>query len=162
MRTIAIITAASVLALSSLGAGAQTTTTPRPGATAPTATTAPAPRPAVNPLTREVVSDIEGTAVYGSDNDKLGHISEVLMDPQGKKIDRLVVSAGGVLGIGSHRVAIPVDQFKWDEQKGAFALAMTTASLKSQPEWVDGDTTMTGSSQPPSRPAPSTGAGDSK
>jgi len=39
------------------------------------------------------------------------------MDPLSKKLDRLVVSSGGVLGIGGHRVAIPIDQFKWDTDK---------------------------------------------
>ena len=83
------------------------------------------------------------------------------MDPQSRKIDRLVVSAGGVLGIGGRQVAIPIDQFKWNSQKDGFVLSMTTAQLKSMPEWNEGGNTMTGSSQPPS-PPPSNGAGDSK
>ena len=123
----------------------------------------PAPRqPAIKPLTKENVSTMEGTAVYGGDNDKLGHVSEVLMDPQTKKIDRLVVSSGGVLGVGSHRVAIPLDQFAWDGDKGAFKLSTTMASLKSMPEWVEGDTTATGSSLPPRSQTPSTSAGGSE
>lgn len=146
------ITAASALAIMSVAAAAQTPTTPRPS-TSPSATPAPAPRPAVNPLTKDVVSNIEGTAVYGSNKDKIGHVSEVLMDPQSKKIDRLVVTEGGVLGIGGHRVAIPIDQFKWDSQQGGFTLAMTTDKLKSMPEWVESGTTATGSSTPSSTPA---------
>ena len=154
------ITAVAALGGLTIAAAAQTpTTTPRPAAT-PSATQ-PAPKPMVNPLTQNVVSNIEGTAVYGSNNDKIGHVSEVLMDPQSKKIDRLVVTSGGVLGIGGRAVAIPIDQFKWNSQKDGFMLSMTTAQLKSMPEWNENVNTMTGSSQPPS-PPPSNAAGNSK
>ena len=136
MRQIPIAAAAALALLTGI-ASAQTTA-PRSTTPAPSATQAPAPvprEPAINPLTKETVSAIEGTSVYGSENDKLGHVSEVLMDPQTKKLDRLVVSSGGVLGVGSHRVAIPLDQFSWDGDKAAFKLSTTTASLKSMPEW---------------------------
>lgn len=153
------LTAAAALAIMTVAASAQTTA-PTPHSTLPSAAAPAPPKPAVNPLTKDVVSNIEGTAVYGGDNGKIGHVSDVLMDPQTKKIDRLVVTAGGVLGIGGHRVAIPIDQFNWDSAQGAFKLSMTTASLEKMPAWVEGSTTATGSSQP-SKPLPSTGAGNS-
>jgi sporulation protein YlmC with PRC-barrel domain len=160
MRTIPIAVAA--FALLSGAAFAQTTPSspsrpmsPSPGAT----TTAPAkPAPTINPMTQEDISNIEGQTVYGTDDSKIGHVSNVLMDPKSKQVDRLVVAAGGVLGIGSHRVAIPVDQFSWDGERSVFKLTKDMASLKSMPEWVEGGTA-TGSSQPPKTPA-STGAGD--
>jgi len=124
------------------------------------ATAVPAkPAPAINPLTQEDISLIEGTTVHGGDGVKLGHITSVLMDPKTKQIDRLVVAAGGLLGIGSHRVAIPVDQFSWDGDKAVFKLTKDMASLKAMPEWVEGATNATGSSQPPKKPA-AAGAGD--
>ena len=123
MRKLPIAVAA--LALMTGAASAQTTntlnTSPRPAPGA--ATTAPMHKEnAINPLTQEDVSKIEGTSVYGNDDGKIGHVSTALMDPSSKKIDRLVVSAGGVLGVGGHRVAIPVEQFSWDADKGAFKL----------------------------------------
>ena len=162
MRQIPIVTAAALVILAGAAAAQTTTTTPRSTTPpAPSAATAPAPRtPAVNPLTKEAVSAIDGTSVYGNDNDKLGHVSDVLMEPQSKKIDRLVVTSGGVLGVGGHRVAVPIDQFKWDGDKDAFILPMTTADLKSKPEWVEGATTATGSTVPPRSEKPAIGAGD--
>jgi sporulation protein YlmC with PRC-barrel domain len=162
MRTFPIAVAA--LALMSAAASAQTTQTEPsrtgPMTPAPSATTAPIkPAPAINPLTQEDVSQIEGKTVYGGDGAKAGHISTVLMDPATRKIDRLVVAAGGVLGIGSHLVAIPVEQFSWDADQGVFKLSTDLASLKAMPEWVEGGT-MTGTSQPTiNKPAPA-GAGD--
>lgn len=168
MRTIPIAVAA--IALLSTGAFAQTPrTSPSPSSpsssstAAPGATTAPAPKPAVNPLTQADVSKIEGTAVYGSDNAKAGSIETVLMDPSTKKIDKFVVAAGGVLGIGSHRVALPIDQFTWDSARGAFKISQTEAKLKAMPEWVEGHDTATGSSTPPRKAAePTPSAGDAK
>ena len=169
MRKLPIAVAA--LALMTGAASAQTTnTSPRPAPGA--ATTAPMHKEtAINPLTQDDVSKIEGTSVYGNDDGKIGHISTALMDPSSKKIDRLVVSAGGVLGVGGHRVAIPVEQFSWDGDKDAFKLGTTVAELKQMPEWVEGgQQTATGSSQPPrdlsNKPSdntksPSSGAGDS-
>jgi sporulation protein YlmC with PRC-barrel domain len=162
MRTIPIAVAA--LTLMSAAAFAQTTPSSpsRPTSPSPGATMAPAkPAPAINPLTQEDISNIQGQTVYGSDDAKIGHVSNVLMDPKSKQVDRLVVAAGGVLGIGSHRVAIPVDQFSWDGERSIFKLTTKdVAALKSMPEWVEGATaTATGTTQPPKKPA-STGSGD--
>src|SRR5919205_25128 len=151
MRKLPIATVAA-LALMTGAATAQMSTTPSsPARPAPGATTAPVHKEAaINPLTQEDVSKIEGTSVYGGDDGKIGHIATTLMDPSSKKIDRLVVTAGGVLGVGGHRVAIPVDQFSWDADKGAFKLGTTVAQLKQMPEWVEGQqTTATGSSLSP-------------
>ena len=170
MRKLPIATVAA-LALMTGAASAQMSTSPSsPARPAPGATTAPMQKEAaVNPLSQEDVSKIEGTSVYGSDDGKIGHVSTALMDPSSKKIDRLVVTAGGVLGVGGHRVAVPVDQFSWDADKGAFKLGTTVAQLKQQPEWIDGAQTATGSSLSPrnsSTPStttstpPAPGAGD--
>lgn len=164
-------TAVAALALMTGVATAQTAatqTSPQP--TPPGATTTPAaPRPvAQNPLTQEDVANIDGTSVHGSDDKKIGSVSTVLMDPRSKKIDRLVVNSGGVLGVGGHRVAIPVDQFSWDAEKGAFKLQTTVADIKNMPEWVEGaqNTTATGSSQPsrdePRIPPSGAGGSDSQ
>src|SRR5882757_6526539 len=145
------IAAVAALALMTGAASAQSTSPSSPARPAPGATAAPVQKEsAINPLSQEDVSKIEGTSVYGNDDGKIGHVSTALMDPSSKKIDRLVVSAGGVLGVGGHRVAIPVEQFSWDADKGAFKLGTNVADLKQMPEWVEGgQQTATGSSQPP-------------
>ena len=165
------IAAVAALALMTGVAAAQNSTSPSsPARPAPGATAAPIQKEAaINPLSQEDVSKIEGTSVYGSDDGKIGHVSTSLMDPTSKKIDRLVVTAGGVLGVGGHRVAIPVEQLSWDADKGAFKLNTTLAELKQMPEWVEGQQTMTGSSLSPrndtmtprTTTTPSAGAGDS-
>ena len=88
-----------------------------------------------NPLASEDISQIDGTAVAGNDGSKIGKVSTVLMDPSTKRVDRLVVAEGGVLGVGSHLVALPVDAFKWDSQNRNFTVQKTADDLKAMPEW---------------------------
>jgi sporulation protein YlmC with PRC-barrel domain len=157
MRVVTYI-AAGMFALTASSALAQTAGS-GPGApplsTAPSAGASAAPKaPAVNPFTDEDVSQINGTDVYGSDGKKIGTISTVLMKPESKTIDRLVVSAGGVLGVGAHHVAMPIDQFKWDGSKDGFVISKNADDLKSMAEWQDparATTSGVGSSTPPAR-----------
>lgn len=131
-------TSAAVLLLSGV-AMAQTTTPPATTTQQPpAAVTAPKPLPpAASPLQREDVSKIIGATIYGPDDKKIGTVSTVLMQPSQLKIDRFVVSEGGVLGIGSHLVALPVDEFQWDSAKGVFRVAMSAEELKNMPEWKE-------------------------
>lgn len=143
MRAIAIA-AVSTFALISAPAFAQTTPSAGGMGTSPPAAAThtggagavmhpAAPQP--NPLTEADVSKITGTAVYGSDDQKIGSISTELMKPDSKTIDRLVVSTGGVLGVGAHYVALPIDQFSWDRGKNAFKISSTEKELAGMPAW---------------------------
>jgi hypothetical protein len=128
-----LIIAVSALGLLAGPALAQTSSPSTSPSTLPGA--APAPRPAPDPLAQEDTSQIKGSTVYGSDDKKIGSVSAVLMTPENKTIDRLVVSEGGLLGVGSHRVALPVGEFKWNSEKDAFTIGETADQLKSMPAW---------------------------
>ena len=146
MRTTIPIAAFSAFALFAAVSSAQTTAPTSPRAATP-APAAARPAPAPNPLKSEDVSYLTGNSVYGSDDNKLGHVSNVLMNPDSKAIDRLVVTSGGVLGVGSHRVALPVNDFSWDADKGAFKLSRTAEQIKAAPEWVEGEHSTTQSTR---------------
>ncbi|MGO4525685.1 PRC-barrel domain-containing protein [Microvirga sp. 2MCAF35] len=68
-------------------------------------------------------SKIEGLNVYNNNNEKIGDISELLVDQSGK-IEAVVIGVGGFLGMGEHDVAVPFDQIKFVNE----ARANTTAS----------------------------------
>lgn len=137
-------TAAAVAALLAFGAGGALAQS-GPGAAAPSRTAAPptsnAPSssssstPMKDPLSSEDISQIEGSSVVASDGTSIGKVSTVLMDPSSKKVDRLVVAEGGVLGVGAHKVAVPVDAFHWDSQKHEFTIQKSADDLKAMPEW---------------------------
>ena len=138
MRSTLIATASAVMLMAApaLAQTAPSTPSRTPDPNASISLPAPIPKtPAPDPLKMEDVSKISGSTVYGNDDSKIGSVSTALMNPESKTIDRLVVNEGGVLGVGGHKVAIPVDQFTWDSEKGGFKVAKSTDDLKSMPEW---------------------------
>ena len=165
MRAISMA-AATAVALLSVSAFAQSQSPPG-GTTMPRsngpAAAAPAPRaPSPNPLKQEDVSKIEGASVLGSDSKKLGSVSNVLMRPDDKTIDRLVVHAGGVLGVGGRYVAMPIGDFSWDGDADAFKISKTTDELTSMAEWTStgSETRGTGSSTPTPKSSSPTRSGE--
>ncbi len=70
-------------------------------------------------------SRLEGLDIYNQNNEKIGDISELLVDSSGK-IHAVVVGVGGFLGIGERDVAIPFDQIKLVNEPRAVATATTT------------------------------------
>ncbi|MBI3516760.1 MAG: PRC-barrel domain-containing protein [Proteobacteria bacterium] len=115
--------------------------------------------PLPNPLTQEDVSKIKGTDVYGADDRKLGSIDTVLINPQSKAIDRLVVKSGGVLGVGGRDVAIAIDQFNWDSAREGFRLSKTADQLKAMPDWKAANAGASGSAPRVTTPASSGASG---
>jgi hypothetical protein len=64
-----------------------------------------------------VVSKFNGTDVIGSDNKKIGDITDILFD-ETHKITAYVVGVGGFLGIGEKNVAIEPEAFHvWRDSK---------------------------------------------
>lgn len=57
-----------------------------------------------------LASKFKGTDVVGSDNQKIGDVSDILFDKSGK-IDAFVVSVGGFLGMGAKEVALAPSSF---------------------------------------------------
>ena len=58
-----------------------------------------------------LASNFKGTDVLGADNKKIGDISDILFDKDGK-IEAFVVSIGGFLGMGAKQVALAPSSFK--------------------------------------------------
>jgi sporulation protein YlmC with PRC-barrel domain len=60
-------------------------------------------------------SKLDGLDVYNTNNEKIGDISEMIVDRSGK-IQAVVIGIGGFLGIGEHLVAVPFEQVQWMDQ----------------------------------------------
>jgi sporulation protein YlmC with PRC-barrel domain len=58
-----------------------------------------------------LASKFKGTEVLGSDNKKIGDVSDILFDKNGK-IEAYIVSIGGFLGMGAKDVALPPSAFE--------------------------------------------------
>jgi len=89
-------------------------------------------------------SKLMGTDIYGSDNQKIGDLDDVILDRQGK-IQAIVVGVGGFLGIGEKNVAIPYDQVHWMSNQEVQAQNNQGGSGTNT---AGGTTTATGANQP--------------
>ncbi|TMH30589.1 MAG: PRC-barrel domain containing protein [Betaproteobacteria bacterium] len=68
-------------------------------------------------------------AVYNENNEKIGSIDDFIVAPDGS-LSVAVIDVGGFLRIGSHRVAIPVQQFDQVAPKIVLKGATKDALLK--------------------------------
>lgn len=57
-------------------------------------------------------SKLIGLNVYNDQNEKLGDISEILIDKSGK-VDGVVIGVGGFLGMGKHDILVQMDKLKF-------------------------------------------------
>ncbi len=72
-------------------------------------------------------SKLDGVNVYNNNNEKIGDISELIVDQSGK-IQAVVIGVGGFLGMGEHDVAVPFDQIKFSNEPRAATTASNTTT----------------------------------
>ena len=108
------------------------TTPPEPRPAAPVA---PAPKVTLQGMPEWYGSRLIGMDVKNSQGQELGEIEELVFDPQDAKLKSVVISTGGVLGIGAKRVAVPWDQVKPAADEQAFIVGMTKEELQQAPSW---------------------------
>jgi sporulation protein YlmC with PRC-barrel domain len=106
---------ASALVITALGTGvaAAQTATPRTDAAAPAAAHRDGEWRA---------SKLVGVDVYNEANEKIGDISEIILDKSGK-VANVIIGVGGFLGMGEHYVAVGYDKLKWVNEPARSASA---------------------------------------
>src|SRR5437868_4106857 len=120
----------------------------------PAPATKPAPAPAATtstaPQARSDVwraSKLIGVNVYNDNNEKLGDISEILLDKSGK-VDGVVIGVGGFLGMGQHDIKVELSKLKFVDEP------VKTSSTSSS--------STTGANRQISTPATTTSSSDKK
>jgi len=78
---------------------------------------------------------VEGTAVYGADNNKIGSIERVMIDKKSGRVSYAVLSFGGFLGIGDDHYPLPWQSLKYDTSLGGYVTGVTEAQLKGAPHY---------------------------
>jgi hypothetical protein len=136
-----VLAAVSGLMMSTALAQAPPTSSPAPAAPPPGASSTIEPAvPAVPAQSADewLASKLKGTAVIGSDDQKIGDISDVLIDKMGH-VKAFIVGVGGVLGIGAKQVALDMNAFKQmpaaEGKPEQFKLSMTTDQVKQMAEF---------------------------
>jgi sporulation protein YlmC with PRC-barrel domain len=78
-----------------------------------------------------LASKFKGTDVLGSDNQKIGDVSDILFDKTGK-VEAFVISVGGFLGVGSKEVALAPSSFDVVPGDNGSAAKLKVAATKDQ------------------------------
>ena len=89
-------------------------------------------------------SKLVGLNVYNDQNEKLGDISEILVDKSGK-VEGVVIGVGGFLGIGQNDVKVEMSKLKFvDEPVRTTSTTTTTSSTTTDTPTGQRTTTTTG------------------
>jgi sporulation protein YlmC with PRC-barrel domain len=139
------------------GAFAQVGTSPPPEPR-PAAPAAPAPKVTLQSMPEWYGSKLIGMDVKNPQGEALGEVEELVLDPKDAKLKSVVISTGGVLGLGAKKVAVPWDQVKPATDEEAFIVGMTKEELQQAPTWER--TAEKGA--PAVRPAPASPAAPSR
>ena len=89
---------------------------------------------------RETVSligsdKVEGTAVYGADDTKIGTVQRVMIDKVSGQIAYAVVSFGGFLGMGEEYYPMPWSKLDYDTDLGGYRADVTEDQLRGAPKF---------------------------
>ena len=80
---------------------------------------------------------VEGTAVYGANDTKIGSIERVMIDKISGRVSYAVLSFGGFLGIGDDHYPLPWQSLKYDTNLGGYRTGITEGRLRDAPEFSD-------------------------
>jgi hypothetical protein len=78
---------------------------------------------------------VEGTAVYGANEEKIGSIERVMIDKLSGKVSYAVLGFGGFLGIGNDHYPLPWASLKYDTNLGGYRTAVTEDQLRGAPKY---------------------------
>jgi sporulation protein YlmC with PRC-barrel domain len=81
-------------------------------------------------------SKLIGLNVYNDQNEKLGDISEILLDKSGK-VEGVVIGVGGFLGIAQHDIKVEMSKLKFVDEP------VRTSSSSASPGGTTGSATTT-------------------
>ena len=83
---------------------------------------------------------VEGTAVFGPDDNKIGSIERVMIDKASGRVSYAVLGFGGFLGVGNDHYPLPWQSLKYDTRLRGYRTGITEEQLRGAPKYRnDGD-----------------------
>jgi sporulation protein YlmC with PRC-barrel domain len=83
-------------------------------------------------------SKLIGKSVWSPDGRDIGDVADLILDKEGR-IERVVVSVGGFLGVGDKQVAVPIGEVRWGAEE-RLTLDMTRDQLAAHPRFLYDET----------------------
>ena len=79
----------------------------------------------------------EGTAVYRSNDERVGSIERVMIENTTGRVSYAVLGFGGFLGVGSDHYPLPWNNLKYDTALGGYRVGITLEQLNGAPKYAD-------------------------
>jgi sporulation protein YlmC with PRC-barrel domain len=89
--------------------------------------------------TRELIASnkVEGTAVYDLEGERLGSITNFMVDKRSGKVDYAVMQFGGFLGIGADYYPIPWSMLTYSTDHTGYVVDLDKDTLEDAPRYAD-------------------------
>ena len=81
--------------------------------------------------------DVQGTAVYSQDGDRIGEIDHLMIDKVSGRVTYAVLSFGGFLGLGHSHYPLTWNMLDYDTSLGGYRTDVTEAQLRDAPAFSD-------------------------
>ena len=82
---------------------------------------------------------VEGTAVYGTDGEKLGNVYNFMVDKRSGQVEYAVLGFGGLFGMGENYHPLPWNTLTYDTDKGGYVVNIAKDRLQGGPSYRAGD-----------------------
>ena len=79
--------------------------------------------------------EVEGTAVYNGDGEKLGSIHNFMVDKRSGQVEYAVMQFGGLMGIGADYYLPPWDVLTYDVEQGGYVIEFDKHILEKAPRY---------------------------
>ena len=81
---------------------------------------------------------VEGTAVYGPDDTKIGSIERVMIDKRTGQVAYAIMAFGGFLGVGDSYHPLPWSLLKYNTNLGGYLVDIDQSQLEDAPSYAVG------------------------
>jgi len=78
---------------------------------------------------------VEGTAVYGRDQERLGTIESFMVNKLSGQVEYAVLQFGGLFGIGSDYYPLPWNQLRYSAELGGYVVDLDKSVLDKAPRY---------------------------
>jgi sporulation protein YlmC with PRC-barrel domain len=84
------------------------------------------------------VAKLIGMPVFGVDGMQIAHISDLILNPDNQKVTAVVMTSGGIFGIGGKHIALPLDDLDIPQvttgKKRSATVDLTKQDIENAPE----------------------------
>lgn len=80
---------------------------------------------------------VEGTSVYATDGEKIGHVSHLMIGKRSGRVEYAVMNFGSFLGLGGSHHPLPWDSLDYDTERGGYTVNIDKERLREAPSYTD-------------------------